>query len=293
LAILISNIFSQFVQLMADGKDRGKRRVWDREDNSGNDADSALFNRRSSGFLHPAEDFLENIRRQMEMDDPMANIYIQECRSGRGGHPLTKLIVAFIAIAATATCGTEPLANGQKSVSAPVLVELFTSEGCSSCPPADKLLAQMDNYQAGDLGPLVVLSEHVDYWDHDGWKDPYSESSLTDRQSEYEKSLGSSTVYTPQLIVDGAGELKLSDPEQVKRTLLKASSLPKIPISIGSIQIDAGEPIEIRAEIEVDGSAEQHNSDVYMVVALNRAETQVLHGENAGRVLTGVAVCNS
>jgi hypothetical protein len=226
----------------------------------------------------------------MEMDNLMTNIYIQERRSRRRGQPLTKFIVALIAMASIVSGGTEPSAYDQKSAPAPVLVELFTSEGCSSCPPADKLLAQMESYQAADVGPLVVLSEHVDYWDHDGWKDAYSESSLTDRQNQYAQSLGLSTVYTPQLIVDGATELKLSDPGQVKGALLKASSLPKIPVTIGPIRIDAGEPAVIRAEIEVDGSTEQHNSDVYVAVALNHAETQVLHGENAGRVLTHVAV---
>jgi hypothetical protein len=194
-------------------------------------------------------------------------------------------ILVMITCAASADHGRTP-----DPASSPVLVELFTSEGCSSCPPADALLQQMDAAQPVPGAQLIVLSEHVDYWNHDGWKDPYSSSFLTDRQSGYVRALSLNTPYTPQIIVDGASELRANGTEQVIQLLQKAAATPKVPVRISSLSIEAQSPALLRAHIDVDGRSQKHNADIFVAVALDHAESQVLRGENTGRHLEHVAV---
>jgi hypothetical protein len=183
------------------------------------------------------------------------------------------------------------LAAESSSVDAhPILVELFTSEGCSSCPPADALLQRLDSSQPVRGAQLIVLSEHVDYWDHDGWKDPNSSPVLTERQAAYARALKLETPYTPQFIVDGTSEMQPDNPQQVGKIFHEATAAPKVPVRIGEVSVDAGSPYVLRTRIEVDGNSNQNNADVYVVVALDRVESQVLHGENGGRHLTHVAV---
>jgi hypothetical protein len=171
--------------------------------------------------------------------------------------------------------------------SQPVLVELFTSEGCSSCPPADALLEKMDTMQLTQGAQLIVLSEHVDYWDHDGWKDPNSSAALTERQSSYEAVLGEKTAFTPQFVVDGSNELRQGDPQRMEDTIKKAAAIPKIPIRIDGTNVDAG---NLRVHIGTDVNSDKHNADVFVAIALDRVESQVLRGENTGRHLVHVAV---
>ena len=172
----------------------------------------------------------------------------------------------------------------------PILIELFTSEGCSSCPPADVVLQRLDTFQPIAGAQLIVMSEHVTYWDHDGWRDPNSSPSLTDRQSSYEAALGKKDVFTPQMIVDGTQELHLGNPQQMEDLLKKAAATPKVPVRISEVAFDAGNPTVLRAHIETDANLEKHNADVYLAVALDRVESQVLRGENGGKHLIHVAV---
>lgn len=196
--------------------------------------------------------------------------------------------LAILALVGFLTTGDSRAADTHATT--PVLVELFTSEGCSSCPPADAWLQRMDAAQPLPGAELIVLSEHVDYWNHDGWKDPYSSSLVTERQSDYVRALGLQTPYTPQVIVDGATDLHLTDDQQKEQTFQKAAASQKIPVRITSVTLDPANPSILRAHVEVAGNSADENADIYEAVALSHAESQVLRGENSGKHLTHVAV---
>src|SRR5258708_7057676 len=172
----------------------------------------------------------------------------------------------------------------------PILVELFTSEGCSSCPPADDFVQKLDALQPVEGAQLIVLSEHVTYWDHDGWKDANSSAALTDRQSAYVHELGLPTPYTPQIIVDGNKEMRINDAQQVEKLFQRALTTSKIPVRISAVSMDQGTPGLLRTHVETDANTARSNAEVYVAIALDHVDSQVLHGENGGRRLTHVAV---
>ena len=176
-----------------------------------------------------------------------------------------------------------------ESLPSPVLVELFTAEGCSSCPPADEFLLQLDAHQPIPGAQVIVLSEHMSYW-NDSWPDPFASAQLTARQADYVRALKRPSPYTPQFIVDGTREIRLSDPHEIEPTLRAAAAGSKIPVSVASLRVESGSPPHLSGEIEVDGSAQQQRADVYLAIALDRMETKVLRGENRGKTLAHVAV---
>lgn len=161
---------------------------------------------------------------------------------------------------------------------APVLVELFTSEGCSSCPPADSLLAQIDS-----RGLAIVLSEHVDYWNHDGWSDPFSSPDNTARQEAYGQRFQIESVYTPQMVIDGAVQFTGSDAARASRELTAAARHPKAAVAL--------ERTATGVKIMVRGG--QAGMGVYLALADDSDESRVTAGENRGRRLRHVAVVRS
>lgn len=183
------------------------------------------------------------------------------------------------------------VAVGQTSESSNpgILVELFTSEGCSSCPPADELLRQLDAKRKVTKGQIVVLGEHVDYWDHDGWRDRFSSHEFTDRQEEYAHRFATSSgPYTPQIVVDGKQQFVGNDARALATALLEASAQPKMSMLISAADFDGK---DLRLKLQTTALPEGHkHGDLYVAIADNSDETHVQGGENSGHQLRHVAV---
>jgi hypothetical protein len=160
------------------------------------------------------------------------------------------------------------------------VVELFTSEGCSSCPPADKLLAEIAKDAKENGRRIFLLAYHVDYWNYLGWADPFSSAAYSERQEEYARVLGVDEIYTPQMIVNGKEAFVGSDRTRARKTVDSALSLP------------AKASVTIRATPDADGSKIEYRvsntpKDAVLCVAVVESGlvSQVRRGENAGRTL--------
>lgn len=163
----------------------------------------------------------------------------------------------------------------------PVVVELFTSEGCSSCPPADRLLAKLQSQHSIKGTELILLGEHVDYWDQLGWHDRFSQHAFTERQGAYLDSLRTNSAYTPQAVVNGTTEVLGND----EAAMLRA-------IDAGSM---AAKPAEVTlrwtgAELEVSVEGAPSNASVLLFVTEDDLTTIVKAGENHDSTLHHAAV---
>jgi hypothetical protein len=174
-----------------------------------------------------------------------------------------------------------------------VLIELFTSEGCSDCPPADALLEKLDRSQPVHGADLIVLSEHVDYWDDIGWKDPYSSRQFSTRQGDYARRFRLEGPYTPQMVVDGNMQLVGSDERRAIQVIENAAKIGKLPVSLSSPHIDGG-AVAVHVEVGPPLSPTKPMSgQVWIALADDSDQSNVRRGENAGRILKHVAVVRS
>jgi hypothetical protein len=172
------------------------------------------------------------------------------------------------AIAVFALLSTTALAGGQK-----VVVELFTSQGCSSCPPADRLLGEL----AGD-DSLVALSLPVDYWDYLGWHDTLAKAAYSQRQRGYSEQRGSSEVFTPQIIVNGVTQVVGSDRSAIKSACTRAASKVK-PVAV-TLKKNAG-----KVEVEVSGGSGTPAA-VWLLSVAQEKPVMINRGENRGKTIT-------
>ncbi|MSO85035.1 MAG: DUF1223 domain-containing protein [Rhodospirillales bacterium] len=154
------------------------------------------------------------------------------------------------------------------------VVELFTSQGCSSCPPADEYLGEL-----AERDDLLALSFHVDYWDYIGWKDPFANSAYTERQRQYRNFFNTRYVYTPQMVIQGGYQAIGSKRPDVAERIEKARSFPRLDVAL---QREAGE-IAIRVAPAGATGVKSEDAAVWFVAFDERHQTAVARGENKGR----------
>ena len=159
----------------------------------------------------------------------------------------------------------------------PVIVELFSSEGCSSCPPADAWLASLDRLQNVDGVSVLALEEHVDYWDRLGWRDPFGQPQFAERQAEYSRVLPDRRTYTPEIVIDGTTAVQSGDEEQASRDLRASASQPRARVALSR----QGDRVTVDAS-DIPGS---EGAEVWLAITESGLSTDVAQGENAGRHL--------
>ena len=167
----------------------------------------------------------------------------------------------------------------------PVLVELFTSEGCSSCPPADRVLTTLQNDQLVPNAEVITLEFHVDYWNYLGWKDRFSSNEFTKRQEAYARQLGLNSTYTPQMVVDGSREFVGSSRAKANETIAQSAAEPKAAVEVTVV--------DGKLHVTVKGLKEHSDATVYLAVAENKLFTKVGGGENSGSTLEHTSVVRS
>ena len=189
--------------------------------------------------------------------------------------PVTAMLLLAIGSARTTGPSTE--------ARVPVVVELFTSEGCSSCPPADALLMALDLRQPVAGAEIIALGEHVDYWNDLGWKDRFSSAQSSQRQSRYAARFRLDSAYTPQMVINGRTEFVGNDSAHAAKAIAEAARSLAAPPAI-AIAATAND-----VEVTVT-SASPHPRDVFLAITESDLSTQVGKGENHGRLLRHTAV---
>jgi hypothetical protein len=185
-------------------------------------------------------------------------------------------LVRFVLLGIVSGCSvaaSEPR-TGPAGSGAPILVELFTSQGCSSCPPADRLLARLAATGALEDRPVIPLAFHVDYWNDLGWADPFSSPAWTERQHAYARALKDDRVYTPELVVGGTAGMVGSDVVRVTESIRRAAQ----PSPLAATHTWASDQLTVAATAPAD-------ADIWVALWEDQTTTKVTRGENSGETL--------
>jgi hypothetical protein len=168
----------------------------------------------------------------------------------------------------------------------PVVVELFTSEGCSSCPPADSLLARMERTQPVAGARIIALEEHVDYWNQLGWNDPFSSPQYRARQNDYAMVFRTDSIYTPQMIVSGQAAFVGDDSSQAYQQIGQAAQAQTTLIDLKTTPNSGGaDLLDLTVRVTNPKNSKPRDANLYLAVTESELSTNVGHGENAGRLL--------
>lgn len=202
--------------------------------------------------------------------------------------------LSVVALTAPGYRKPQAVVSGAVAARAPVIVELFTSEGCSSCPPADKLLSKLEELQPVEGAEVIALEEHVDYWNHLGWSDQFSSTQFTARQQEYASVFGQNSVYTPEMVVDGGKELVGSHSRDVRTTIAEAARQMKLDVKLeqNSPVDDGGLSCTITTG-KFDPQLGVSAVDIWVAVTERGLHSDVKRGENAGEDLHHASVVRS
>jgi hypothetical protein len=203
----------------------------------------------------------------------------------RGAGVMVAGVAVFALAAHTFRASTQ--ATAPEGARVPVLVELFTSEGCSDCPPADRLLEELDKNQSVPGAQAIVISEHVTYWNHQGWRDPYSLDDVDMRQKEYGDRFNLDSVYTPQAVIDGIAQVVGNNGTALAKAVEHAAASPKKTLALGDAHWENG-----GVRFSVHGTPDA-NSKLIAVLVADTSDQRVARGENAGRTLHHVAVARA
>ena len=207
---------------------------------------------------------------------------------------LTLLSASLVAAIVLIRPRAQAAAGMPQTSRTPVVVELFTSEGCSSCPPADTLLARLAEEQLGPNVQLIALEEHVDYWNDLGWVDPFSSRDWTSRQYDYAGALKNGNPYTPQMVVDGTVEFVGNHTQQARESIQKAARSSKIPVSLEQGKPNRADQLDFSARAgKLEGTAGSDAAEVWLAITETGLHSAVKRGENAGEDLHHAAVVRS
>jgi hypothetical protein len=202
------------------------------------------------------------------------------------GVVISMLFAAFLAWELKAGAVGQTQSSQVVVARAPVVVELFTSEGCSSCPPADALLAALDTRQPFGSAEIIAIEEHVTYWDEQGWKDPFSSSSWTTRQYDYAGSLHNGNPYTPQMVVDGTAGFVGSGGIKARQEIEKAAAIPKAKVEISEVSPIQNNSVALKISVEkLLSAAPKDTAEVILAVTESGLHSSVKAGENVGKEL--------